>query len=119
MSLGENVVPSLMSSVSIEHEYVNGLKQDSVETMVQQAQQLLSEFSKLLPQESKWLFGLQQPSVLDAHLIPFLVRLKDVHRENLIPANLIEYVGRAELMDEWKDMQQGRSTYAPADRVAK
>lgn len=107
----------MQSRSRIEQEYVGGLKTETVEDMVERARVLLLEFSASLPQGSQWLFGLQSPSALDAHLIPFLVRLKDVGRQELVPSNLMEYVERCEGMEEWKDMMQGRSTYSPADNV--
>ena len=49
--------------------------------------------------------------------MPFLVRLKDVKRENLIPGNLLEYVAKTGETKEWKEVMQGRSTYSPATSV--
>jgi hypothetical protein len=89
--------------------------------MVERTRQLLSEISALLPSAdeggpNQWLFGAQDPTMLDANLIPLLVRLKDVGRTELIPENLRKYMERAEAMEEWKTMMQGRKTYQPPDK---
>ncbi|KAK4498027.1 hypothetical protein PRZ48_010683 [Zasmidium cellare] len=101
----------------IEQEYVGGLKTETVEEMVERTRELLDKMSNLLPAGSKWLFGLEHPTALDAHLVPFLVRLKDFKRENLIPANLVQYVAEAEKTTEWRDVMGGRSTYSTATSV--
>lgn len=117
------ILPSLCSRVlltlvcSIEQEYVNGLQTTTVEEMIERARAFLLEMSALLPQGSTWLFGLEEPTALDAHLVPFLLRLKDVKRENLISGNLREYVERAEGTREWREVMMGRSTYSPATNV--
>jgi hypothetical protein len=87
--------------------------------MNRRATVLLSEFCSLLPSETytsegtskgKWLFGLQQATALDAHLIPFIARIRDVGREDIIPEALGAYADRVMAEKEWQDVMGGRKT---------
>ena len=57
-----------------------------------------------------WLLGLAQPSALDAHLITFIARMRDVGRKEIVPEALGRYVDAAMEQEEWRDMMQGRKT---------
>jgi hypothetical protein len=76
----------------------------------------MEEFQSLLPSilsngaSGLWLFELAQPSALDAHLITFIARMRDVGREEIVPEALGRYVDKAMERDEWRDVMQGRKT---------
>jgi hypothetical protein len=90
--------------------------------MNQRAKVLLSELCSLLPSEThtseaiskgekgKWLFGLQQATALDAHLIVFIARMRDVGKAAIIPEELGAYADRAMAEIEWQDVMKGRKT---------
>ena len=88
--------------------------------MNEQERSLLFAFDSLLqsPSPSKaqngatgpWLFGLTHPTALDAHLVVFIGRMRDVGREGLIPERLGAYADRAMAGPEWGDVMQGRRT---------
>ena len=60
-----------------------------------------------------WLFGLDRASALDAHLIVFIARMRDVGRNDLIPESFHKYTMKAMEGKEWKDVQTG-STKPPS-----
>lgn len=57
-----------------------------------------------------WLFGLKDPTALDAHAVIFIARLKDVGRHDIVPARLLAYAERAWETEEYKALMQGRKT---------
>ena len=74
------------------------------------AKRLLSKLDALvIDSKSQWLFG-EQPSALDAHLIPFVARMRDVGRASLIPPALGAYADRAIRGEEWTKLMAGRTT---------
>jgi hypothetical protein len=48
--------------------------------------------------------------VLDAHLAVFLMRLRDINRENLIPERLSRFADAAMATDEWRSVMGSRKT---------
>jgi hypothetical protein len=88
--------------------------------MTERARLLLEEFQSLLPgapsgilsnsASGPWLLGLTQPSALDAHLITFIARMRDVGREEIVPEVLGKYVDAAMEQDEWRGVMHGRKT---------
>ena len=57
-----------------------------------------------------WLFGLGHPTALDAHLVVFIARLKDVGRHDIVPEKLMAYAERAWASESYKAVMQGRKT---------
>jgi hypothetical protein len=84
--------------------------------MNERARLLMEEFESLLPKATAndafglWLLGLPQPSALDAHLVVFIARMRDVGRKDIVPEALDRYADVAMARDEWKNMMQGRKT---------
>lgn len=60
-----------------------------------------------------WLLGLKEPTALDAHLVTFVARMRDVGRNDIIPEELGKYVDVAMEGDEWNGVMQGRKTMVP------
>ena len=98
---------------------MGGLKPVVTQEMNHRAKVLLFELCSLLPSEtstsegtrkSKWLFGLQQPTALDAHLIVFIARMRDVGMSAIIPEALGVYADRAMAEKEWHKVMGGRKT---------
>lgn len=81
--------------------------------MEERARNLLLKIEGLVSEPpSQWLFG-QKPSALDAHLIPFIARLREVGREYLIPQALGRYADWAMGGNEWTELMDGRPTMHP------
>lgn len=81
--------------------------------MITRAHILMTNFETLLPEDgaaSPWLFGLKQPSALDAHLLVFIARMKDIGKEAIITDALMKYAEVAMETKEWKDVMQGSRT---------
>lgn len=80
----------------------------------------MGEFQSLLPEPSSstltngasgpWLLGLPHASALDAHLITFIARMRDVGRGEIVPEALGRYVDAAMEQDAWRDMMEERKT---------
>ena len=61
--------------------------------------------------EGPWLFGLAQPTALDAHLVAFIARMRDIGRgDALIPERLGKYADAAMERKGWDETMQGRVT---------
>ncbi|KIX09698.1 uncharacterized protein Z518_00779 [Rhinocladiella mackenziei CBS 650.93] len=69
-------------------------------------------------ENAPWIFGTEVPTALDAHMIPFLARLVDVDRENMLGSTSRRYLEMAMETRIWTDTMQGRrtvhGTYLPA-----
>jgi hypothetical protein len=58
-----------------------------------------------------WIFGDKTgATALDAHTIPFIVRLVDVDREDLVPKKLLNYAYEAMEGMQWLSVTEGRPT---------
>ena len=111
---------SLLLHRRIERDKIGGLKSGVPEAMTERARLLMEEFQSLFPgapssilsngASGPWLLGLAQPSALDAHLITFIARMRDVGRKEIVPEALGRYVDAAMEQEEWRDMMQGRKT---------
>ncbi|KAF2769997.1 hypothetical protein EJ03DRAFT_343057 [Teratosphaeria nubilosa] len=77
----------------------------------QYTQQLVSQLvSNLEASKTGYLFGLERPSALDAHLVVFVARMLDIKRDDMIPTQLKSYAEKAMGGKEWQDVMQGRRT---------
>jgi glutathione S-transferase len=84
-----------------------------VATQEEKAGEFLASVVDIMSGENGgWLFG-ENPTALDAHLVPFLARMTDVGRTSLLPLKLREYAAWATQRHEWKRMMNGMSTMAP------
>lgn len=75
----------------------------------------MERIEKFLPGGSgqgPWLFGLESPTALDAHLVVFIERMREVGRGELIPAGLQAYADKAKAGKAWEGVMQGRRTMA-------
>lgn len=60
---------------------------------------------------STWLFGDDTgPTLLDAHLVPFIIRLLDCGRGDLVPERLQVYAKHIANLPSWYEVSHGRST---------
>lgn len=92
------------------------------EAAIAQTAKLLDKFASLLRDPKAiaetsgglWLFGFRNPSALDAHLITFLARLRDIGLRDIIPVSLDRYASEAMETVQWKGVMQGRTTVGPA-----
>lgn len=82
-----------------------------MESNKEKAQKLLLELEALLvPGAGPWLYGAAVPTALDAHLVTFIARMKDVGREELIPQGLSRYGDLATSTSEWREVTNGKRT---------
>ena len=78
------------------------------------ARELLSTLDSLVPSPpTRWIFG-EKPTALDAHLVVFIARMKDVGRRDLIPERVGKFGDWATAGKEWTMMMDGRATMIPA-----
>lgn len=88
-----------------------GVVSAEVEKNKTNARKLLSELEELLVSGAgQWLYGATVPTALDAHLVTFIARLKDLGKENLVPQALIRYADKAMETPEWRGVMNGRKT---------
>lgn len=60
---------------------------------------------------SPWLFGGDVgPTVLDAHIVPFITRVGEGGRARLVPDNLLQYARHAVTLPQWLEVTHGRRT---------
>ena len=76
----------------------------------ERALKLMTVLEGHLGEKGPWLFGLEKPSVLDAHVVPFIARMKDVDRYSLIPPRLRAYAETAWESAGYKATMNGRPT---------
>lgn len=90
-------------------EKVEGIIPSEVVKMEKLATDLLSSLNELAPDvPGQWLFG-EKPTALDAHLLVFMARMRDVGRQNLIPERLEKYASWAMESREWKEIMEASS----------
>lgn len=112
MLLGRKTRDNTDSCHRLDRDKIGGLKPARVESEVERARSLLAELDSLLVPggSGPWLFGLDKPTALDAHLVVFVGRLRDVGREILIPVGIGRYADTAMAKPEWKGVMKGRRT---------
>ncbi|TVY87385.1 hypothetical protein LAWI1_G005630 [Lachnellula willkommii] len=94
-----------------ETEKVGGVLPAQVDAALKRTGLFLSHMEQLLvPLSGPWLFGLLVPTALDAHLVTFLARLRDLGRDELIPPSLRAYEDAAMETPEWRRVMNGRRT---------
>ncbi|KAL4883542.1 hypothetical protein BJY04DRAFT_206436 [Aspergillus karnatakaensis] len=83
-------------------------------SMTKQTTAFLTEIVQLRDKYSKggtWIFGNAiGPTVLDAHVVPFIARLRDISLEELVPEQLARYADRILASSEWKEVMGQRAT---------
>jgi hypothetical protein len=81
---------SALTINSINKEKVAGIVPAEVQKNKEKARNLLMELEKLLvPGAGPWLYSATVPTALDAHLVAFIARLRDLRKEDLVPQALI------------------------------
>ena len=83
--------------------------------MKERARNLVLELDNLLvPDAGPWLYGSSVPNALDAHLVTFVARMRDVGRQDIIPEGISRYGAKAMETAEWQGVMDGRrSTMYP------
>lgn len=56
-----------------------------------------------------WIFS-DGATVVDAHLVPFIIRRMDCNRDDLVPEALQEYAKKHATSDQWDHVMRGRPT---------
>ena len=71
----------------------------------------IEEALKVFSEGSVWIFGDDVgPTALDAHTVPFVARMIDAKRSNMVPATVLKYALRAMEGDAWQSVTLGRPT---------
>ncbi|PNP45391.1 hypothetical protein THARTR1_10942 [Trichoderma harzianum] len=95
----------------LRRDKVNALTPEKTQAELDKAQAYLEDAATLLnPSTGPWLFGQQQPTELDAHLVVMILRLQDVGRDFVVPDSLKEYGKMAFNEPSFKAVMAGRST---------
>ncbi|KUL87831.1 hypothetical protein ZTR_03134 [Talaromyces verruculosus] len=95
----------------LETDKIGGIQPAKVESEIERTRSLLARIEGYVePQKGPWVFGLNVPTALDAHLVVFIARLRDVGRDVLIPTRLGEYASKAMEMPEWETLMEDRKT---------
>lgn len=89
---------------------LNGIQPHEITSNAVKAKTLVAKFERLLVSDKQWLFGLDNPTALDAHLVVFIARMKDVGREELIGARLLQYFDHAAESEVFRRLMDGRRT---------
>lgn len=63
--------------------------------------------------DGPWTWGKHGPCILDTHVIPFLIRIKESGCEIPLTARLHRYIKIAERFPAWQQLMQGLSTLPP------
>ncbi|EXJ70577.1 uncharacterized protein A1O5_06647 [Cladophialophora psammophila CBS 110553] len=96
-----------------DEEKVIGLQAPSVAENIEKAKAFCEKMECLLANrpgsESMYLFG-DNPTVLDAHTLPFLIRMQDVGKEFIIPDGLAKYMGTLKRQKEWEEISPNGKT---------
>lgn len=98
---------------STTREKVKGIEADAVRVNEEKARLLMKKCDSLLTDEAPWLFGSDNPTVIDAHLVIFIGRMQDVGRTSLISDRLLKYADAAFSTPELMSVMQGRRTMYP------
>ncbi|KAJ5157225.1 uncharacterized protein N7482_008325 [Penicillium canariense] len=107
----------------VQSSKIGGLKPETVTEVEHRTKGVLDRLAKTLPENPQgsdsgpWLFGLQEPSALDAHSIMFVERMRDVGRLALVPDRLNAYSQEAADQAEFKHVLNGRRTMAPLPKA--
>ncbi|KAL7782758.1 hypothetical protein V8C43DRAFT_295523 [Trichoderma afarasin] len=110
--IGSDVSPQYQKALQYKleiqrKEKINCVGLDDLEEMTKRTISVLEMCSEHLMEGKKWLFGLETPTALDAHLVTFIARLKDINKGDLVPQSLLTYAAAAQNMAEWKNVVQG------------
>ncbi|OAQ98095.1 hypothetical protein LLEC1_00802 [Akanthomyces lecanii] len=99
-------------------EYKQKLHRETLETALtdvmvaeaeNQARALFQDVMTVYSAGDAWIFG-NSPTILDAHLVPFIIRLLDCSRDDLVPESLQEYANKHAASGQWHRVMQGRPT---------
>lgn len=98
-------------------EKVQGLQGSSVAENVALTSALFADLEKVFQDhhptdsgsEGIFIYG-PKSTVLDCHLLPFLIRMDDVGRGHLIPAQLNRYMQTLRVQDAWREITPSLKT---------
>ena len=96
----------------MERDKLPKLEPGVAEQNLEQSRRLMGTFEGLLQAEAgPWLWGLSRPTALDAHLVAFIARLRDIGQGDNVPSDLSIYADTAMAGSEWNSTMQGRRTF--------
>lgn len=98
-------------SIRIKSRKLDGLEPQNVQKAIDNTKVFLDEISQRLESpKTGWILDTTEPTALDAHVVVFICRLQDIHRENLIPDRVHQYADVAMQQSAWKETMEGRRT---------
>ena len=94
---------------------MHALDDDKIQRAELQTKIIFDKISEVLANmpadREPWLFGSSVgPSVLDGHLLPFIVRLMVAGRSDIIPGKLVEYATKLKMRGERQSVTLGLPT---------
>ncbi|KAF2171452.1 hypothetical protein M409DRAFT_18569 [Zasmidium cellare ATCC 36951] len=97
----------------LDSEKASALTPEATKKNEEYTKELVAKLESLLQtSRTSWLFDLERPSALDAHLVVFIARMLDIGRGDVIPAALRAFAEKAMSGSEWQQVMQDRSTCA-------
>lgn len=97
----------------LQRTKVNGLEPATVAAQVHKVKTFMAEIESIrLAHASErnfsYIFGTNGPTALDAHLVVFIKRMRDVDRADLIPEGMGAWADVLMEAEEWKGVMGGR-----------
>lgn len=86
---------------------------DHIAKAEEKARKFLAVINKEMDEDGPWLWGMEGPNMLDAHLVAFLARMQDAGHKDFFTRKLLRYLERAKKTPEWLAVMQGRTTLPP------
>ncbi|KAJ9618017.1 hypothetical protein H2204_013247 [Knufia peltigerae] len=90
-----------------ENDKVKGLMPSEIAKNETKVRELLEALHDRVADPQRRIFG-ENPTALDARLVPFIARMTEIGREKLIPEKLQQYCKWAMNGDDWMKMMNGR-----------
>ncbi|KAL1864154.1 hypothetical protein VTK73DRAFT_6152 [Phialemonium thermophilum] len=117
----DDLSPAYKEALRLKKQYYDSslgpsLRPESVDKARRQATDLFDAVLKLRSPSfdsgrSLWLYGDETgPTVLDAHLAPFIARLEDAGQRDLVLPRLLDYAAGITALPAWDLVTRGRST---------
>ena len=102
-------------SSSVQTKRAPALDQSSIRLAEEKTEKFLSKIRTHLDDDSirrgqMWILGTDEPTILDAHTIPFLSRVTDVGRGQILGSSLTRYMENVLKSELWTRVMQDRCT---------
>lgn len=90
---------------------MSALEPREVQNNVDRTRAYLAEIAGLVGRSNTgYILSTPEPTALDGHVVVFVCRLQDIHREALVPEAVREYVAAAVARRAWQETMKGQRT---------